>query len=104
MITIIYYVMLTGFQARMLSELVRTYLLIRTPREIDIIVFICVGTYLTVGGINSIVRAFELYFPIITILLFGIMLLGFQHFEPDNLRPILGKDLVMFLKEYRQQY
>jgi spore germination protein len=98
MITIAYYILISGFEARMLSELVRTYLLIRTPIQIVIIAFICVGTYLTVGGINSIVRAFELYFPIITILLFGIMLLGFQHFEPDNLRPILGKGFSNVLK------
>lgn len=91
MITIIYYVLLTGFEARALSELVRTYLLIRTPIEIVVITFICVGTYLTVSGVNAIVRVFELYFPVITILLFGIMLLGFQHFELDNLRPVLGK-------------
>ncbi|HHY23222.1 MAG TPA: GerAB/ArcD/ProY family transporter, partial [Clostridiaceae bacterium] len=46
MITIAYYILISGFEARMLSELVRTYLLIRTPIQIVIIAFICVGTYL----------------------------------------------------------
>lgn len=93
MIIIIYYILLAGFEARMLSELVRTFLLIRTPIEIVIIFFIFAGTYLTIGGINSIVRVFELYFPIITVIFFGVMLLGFQHFKLDNLRPVLGKGL-----------
>jgi len=66
--------------------------------EIVMITFICVGTYLTVGGINSIVRVFELYLPVVILLLFGIMLLGLQHFELDNLRPVLGKGFINVIK------
>ncbi|NSW90543.1 MAG: GerAB/ArcD/ProY family transporter [Firmicutes bacterium] len=98
MITIIFYVIVAGFEARMLAELVRTYLLLRTPMEVIIITFICVGTYLTVGGINPIVRAFELYLSIIVFIFFSILLLGLQYFELDNLRPVLGKGVLPVIK------
>lgn len=97
-ISIIYYTFLSGYEVRILSELVHTYLLIRTPKEFVIITFICVGTYLVVGGINTIARTFQLYLPIILFILISILLLGMYEFEPENLMPVLGKGILPVIK------
>jgi spore germination protein len=95
---IAYYIALAGFEARILSELVRTFLLKTTPAEVVIISFMSVGAYLVVGGINPIARAFELYFPVVIVIFLSVLLLGFQRFELDNLRPVLGQGLTPVLK------
>jgi len=90
---IIHFILLSGYEARALSELVRIYLLERTPREVIVILFLATGTYLVVGGINPIVRLLEVYFPIIMLLILIGMISGFQKFELDNLRPVLAQGM-----------
>lgn len=96
--SIIFYILLSSFEVRILAELVRTYLLIRTPKEVVIISFICVGTYLVIGGINSIARTFQLYLPVILFILMSILFLGIHEFELENLMPVLGKGMLPIIK------
>jgi len=95
---IIFYILLAALETRLIAELVHTYLMLRTPIEVVIISFMCVSTYLTVGGINPIARTFELYLSIIVFMLISILLLGLQHFELDNVLPVLGKGLLPVIK------
>lgn len=97
-VLIVYFLLLAGYEARILYELVTTFLLERTPMEVIIISFLCAGTYLLAGGINPMMRIFELYFPPAIIIFFFIFLLGFQRFELDNLRPVMGQGLMPVLK------
>lgn len=94
----VFFLVLAGFEVRILYELVATFLLERTPIEVVIIAFLCAGTYLIAGGINPMVRIFELYFPPAIIIFLIIFLLGFQRFELDNLRPVLGQGVTPVLK------
>lgn len=94
MAIIIFYTFISGYEVRILSELVHTYLLLRTPKEVVIIIFICVGTYLVVGGINLIARTFQLYLPVILIILLSILFMGMIEFELENLMPVLGKGIL----------
>lgn len=98
LLLITYFIMFAGLEARILGEVIRSYLLDKTPIEVLIISFMSVGIYLIVGGINPMVRVFELYFPIITVIFFSVILLNFQGFEIDNLRPVLGQGMMPVLK------
>ena len=88
---VLHFIVFAGFEVRMLAELVRTYLLKKTPIEVIIITFLGAGTYLVVGGINPLVRLMEAYFPIIIFLSAVIISLGFMEIEVDNLRPVLAQ-------------
>lgn len=104
MVLIIYFIIFAGFEARILAELIRTFLLLATPIEILIVTFIWVGAYLVVGGINPLVRAFELYFPVIVFVFAGILVLGFQHFDLSNLQPVLGQGIMPVLKGVKSTF
>lgn len=104
LIMIIYFILLASFETRMLAELVRTFLLRTTPVEVLIVTFLWAGAYLAVGGINPVMRAFELYFPIIVLILVGILLLGFQHFDSSNLQPVLGQGIMPVIKGVRSTF
>lgn len=97
-IMIIFYILLASYEARILAELVNSFLLITTPPEVLIITFIWVGAYLVAGGINPLVRIFEFYNIIVISILTGILLLGLQHFDLDNLRPVLAKGIVPVIR------
>lgn len=94
----LYFIMIAGFEARIMSELVSTYLLQITPVKVLMIVFIWVGTYLVIGGINPILKAFEIYFPIIVFLIVGILMLSMKKFELNNIRPFFSKGFLPLLK------
>ncbi|MEW9668333.1 GerAB/ArcD/ProY family transporter [Ammoniphilus sp. 3BR4] len=90
MIFVVYLIISAGHQARIMGEVIRMYLLDDTPMEMIIITFMCVGVYLTVGGINPIARICELFFLVIVVLLLLLAVFSFRNFELDNLRPVLG--------------
>lgn len=90
----LYFIVVAGFETRILAELVSTYLLQTTPDKVMMIVFIWVGVYLAVGGINPILKAFEMYFPIVIVLLVGILLLSMKKFDINNMRPFFGKGIL----------
>jgi spore germination protein len=97
-ILIAYCTLFCGYVVRILGEVVHAYVLEKTPIEVSIIAFMSVATYLTVGGINPIVRLCELFtVPIILVILF-ILLSNLQHFELDNLRPLLSDGFMPVLK------
>ncbi|RKD31386.1 GerAB/ArcD/ProY family transporter [Thermohalobacter berrensis] len=95
---VVYFTLLAAYEARILAELIRTYLLSRTPIEVIITIFISVGVYLVVGGINPLVRIFEFFFPIVVFLFLFTMFIGLSIFELENLRPVLGQGIMPVLK------
>ncbi|RBW71231.1 GerAB/ArcD/ProY family transporter [Bacillus taeanensis] len=95
---IVYYTLLAAFEARAMAEVTRTYLMDQTPIEVTVIIFISVGAYLVFGGINSIVRLFELYFPVMAFFFFLIIALSVGNVELDNLRPVLGQGIMPVAK------
>jgi len=97
-IAILYFIFIAGFETRILSEIVSTYLLHRTPEKVLMITFIWVATYQAIGGINPILKAFEIYFPIVIVLLVGILLLSMRKFEIINILPFFGNGITPLLK------
>ncbi|MCT4621613.1 MAG: spore germination protein [Marinisporobacter sp.] len=98
LLLILYFIFFSGYEVRILAELVRVYLLDKTPIEVIIISFMGVGTYLVVGGINPMVRLFEFYFPIIALMFLTFIGLSFKNFEIDNLRPVLSQGMMPVMK------
>lgn len=95
---IFYYIGYAGFEARMMSEVIRMFVLDETPIEVVILVFMAVSTYLVVGGINPIARICELFFPSVCFILLVTLLLSIRNFDVDNLRPILAKGIMPVLE------
>ncbi|WP_028778940.1 GerAB/ArcD/ProY family transporter [Shimazuella kribbensis] len=89
-VLIIYFILLTGFEIRGMAEVTKLYLLPRTPFIATIVPFICLGLYLIISGINSIVRLFEILLPPTIIVFLLVSLLSLKTFELNNIRPVLG--------------
>lgn len=98
LLLILHFALFAGFEVRMLAELVRTYLLHKTPIELIVITFLGAGIYLVVGGVNPLVRLLEAHFPIIIFLAAVIVSLSFREVELENLRPVLAKGLKPLVK------
>lgn len=91
---ILYYLIIAGFEIRVLVEICVFFLLEGTPVWAIVTPFIWVATYLVFGGINSIARVFQIIFPISLFILIAAYLLSLQMFEMNNLRPVLSEGLV----------
>ncbi|MTI66422.1 MAG: spore gernimation protein [Firmicutes bacterium] len=97
-IVIVYFILFSSFEVRILGEITKSYLLDKTPIELIMIFFLSVGVYLVVGGINPIVRICQVYFPIICLLFFSVMFISLEHFEINNIRPVLGKGILPVIR------
>ncbi|HJV45001.1 MAG TPA: GerAB/ArcD/ProY family transporter [Bacillota bacterium] len=95
---ILYCILIDGYEVRVLGEVVREYVLDKTPIEVTIILFMCAASYLTVGGINPIVRVCELYFMPTIIVAFFLLLISTRNFEINNVLPIFGEGILPTLK------
>ncbi|ANY70041.1 spore gernimation protein [Paenibacillus sp. BIHB 4019] len=95
---IIYYIIIAGFEIRVLAEVTLYYLLEGTPIWAIVIPFIWVGTYICFGGINSIARVFQIIFPISILILVFSYFLSIRLFDINNLRPVLSEGVVPVFK------
>lgn len=95
---ILYYLVIAGFEARVLVEIMVFFLLEGTPSWAIVIPFIWVSTYLVFGGINAIARVFQIIIPISVIVLVIAYGFSFHLFEINNLRPLLSEGLVPVVK------
>ncbi|TYR80749.1 GerAB/ArcD/ProY family transporter [Priestia megaterium] len=95
---ITYFTLIVGYQARTMAEVIRVYLLDKTPLEVIIIVFTSVGVYSIISGIYPIVKLLQAYFPVV--LLFVLFMLGLSLINIDfnNLRPVLGEGFKPVIK------
>ncbi|WP_243292296.1 GerAB/ArcD/ProY family transporter [Bacillus sp. FJAT-47783] len=95
---ILYFTLLAGFEVRTMGEVIRSYLLDKTPIEATIFVFMSVAVYVVLAGLNPILKLFELYFPVILIFFLFIFLLSLTNFDINNIRPVLGEGIPPVLK------
>lgn len=90
LLIVCYFVGLCGLHVRALAEVTSFFLLEGTPSWAIIMPFMWGSLYLTMGGINSMTRLFEIIFPITVVIFLLIAFMGLGVFEIDNLRPVLG--------------
>ncbi|MNW49060.1 Spore germination protein YndE [compost metagenome] len=95
---IVYFVVIAGFEIRVMAEVTMFYLLEGTPVWAVIIPCIWVGTYLVFGGINSIARVFQIIFPVSIFILLLSYFLSVRIFDINHLRPVLGEGILPVFK------
>ncbi|ASA20399.1 GerAB/ArcD/ProY family transporter [Paenibacillus donghaensis] len=95
---ILYFIIIAGFEIRVLAEVTLFYLLEGTPIWAIVIPFIWVGAYLVYGGINSIARVFQIVFPISILILVICYILSARLFDLQNLRPVLSDGILPVIR------
>lgn len=98
-VLIVYFTCFCGWQVRSMAELVRLYLLDNTPIEVIIVVFMWLAAYLVDGGIRSIGRICELYFPIVAVILLLTFTLSWHFLTGITFDPFWEKDFFPCSKE-----
>ncbi|WP_020619609.1 GerAB/ArcD/ProY family transporter [Paenibacillus daejeonensis] len=91
LLLIFYFLVIGGFEIRVLAEVTLFFLLESTPMWAIVLPFIWAGTYLVSGGINAIARVYQVVFPItifVLLLSYGVSL---RLFDINHLRPVLGE-------------
>ncbi|KJJ40277.1 spore gernimation protein [Bacillus subtilis] len=88
-----YFIGVASFETRAMAEMVKFFLLERTPIQVIILAFIGCGIYLIVGGLNDVSRLFPFYLVVTLIILLILFGISFMIFNLDNLRPVLGEGL-----------
>ncbi|SFE58782.1 spore germination protein [Paenibacillus catalpae] len=97
LLLVVYFILVAGFEIRSLAEVTLFFLLEGTPIWAVIIPFIWAGTYLVLGGINSIARVFQIVFPITILVLLVSFGFSLRLFDFNNLRPVLGSGVLPVL-------
>ncbi|MFD1137439.1 GerAB/ArcD/ProY family transporter [Paenibacillus urinalis] len=93
-----YFVTISAFEIRVMAEVTRLYLLEATPVWSYVMIFMWVGFYLVIGGINPIARLYEIILPITLVIFVVIILLSVHLFDINNLRPVLGMGIMPVIK------
>lgn len=85
---VLYLACIMAYELRAFTEVVKMFLLFRTPTEIIMLSLILTCTYIVRGGVECIARINELVFPILFIPFFLILLSGANLLHFDNLLPV----------------
>lgn len=85
----VYLLLIIAYETRAFTEVVKMFLLFRTPTEVIMLSLIFVCTYVVRGGVECIARISELIFPILFIPFFIIMLFGTYLLDFSNLLPVM---------------
>ncbi|MFO6495781.1 MULTISPECIES: spore germination protein [Bacillus] len=93
-----YFLTTSGFQVRSVTEVMQFFLLEETPLWAMAMIFLWCGIYLIIGGINPIARLYEIIFPITVMIFLTVAFMSIGLFDPDNLRPVLGKGITPALQ------
>ncbi|HWR61346.1 MAG TPA: endospore germination permease [Clostridia bacterium] len=83
----VYLLLVIAYVTRAFTEVVKMFLLFRTPTEVIMMSLILVCTYIVRGGAECIGRINELIFPIIFIPFFIVLMFGFPVMDFSNLLP-----------------
>ncbi|MFP3422544.1 GerAB/ArcD/ProY family transporter, partial [Bacillus sp. SIMBA_161] len=65
----LYFIGVASFEARAMAEMVKFFLLERTPVPVTLFIFIACSVYLIIGGMSDIGRLFPFYLTITIIIL-----------------------------------
>ena len=85
----LYLLMVIAYITRAFTEVVKMFLLFRTPTEIIMLSLILVCTYIVRGGVECVARINEVIFPILFIPFFAILIFGFPIMDFSNLLPMM---------------
>ena len=89
---IIYYLILLALVSRTLGELIKIFLLQKTPLEIIIVTFILASTYLSSYEIDKVSRASYFVYPIIILFTAMVVFTAVPGSDPTNILPVFKSD------------
>ncbi|MDP4143467.1 MAG: endospore germination permease [Bacillota bacterium] len=88
LIFVVYAVFFTSIAMRNFIEVIKNYLLLRTPTEFILILMIFVGTYLVRSGFDVLIRYNQFVFWILYISMFLVLIFTLKGADFSNLLPI----------------
>jgi len=97
---VLYFIILSAFAVRIFAEVVKMFLLLRTPIEVVIITMLLTTAYVSRGGIEVLGRVSLIIIPIVVIPIFLLILALLPNLDFTNLLPVfrLGfKDILKAL-------
>jgi len=97
-IMLIYFLLVSASVVRIFANVIKLFLLEKTPIEIIILSFLILSTYLVKNGINPIARICEAFFPIIIISLSILLILSLQNFNIKEFYSMWQIDVVEIIK------
>lgn len=92
-IFIIYFVSLLGFEVRILTIVVRMYLLDQTPSEMIAFIILLLSIYAVSKGTQGIIHLNIMFAPIMLVILFVIMSANIGNVEFEQIKPIMPKGI-----------
>ncbi|SCZ00080.1 GerAB/ArcD/ProY family transporter [Alkaliphilus peptidifermentans] len=90
---VLFLIMLNGFLVRIFAEVVKMFLLFRTPLEVIIVSVLLVTVYLVRQGIEPLARMADLLLPTISILSLVLFALTIRSGDLKNLLPVFQVSL-----------
>ena len=94
----IFYIVMCAWSLRTFADMIRIYLLPRTPTEVIMITFLVSVAYLITNGIDPLARVTQVFFPftLIPFLLLGIVIKGRMDF--GEILPVMANGFLPVLK------
>ncbi|SHI52204.1 GerAB/ArcD/ProY family transporter [Lutispora thermophila] len=84
----IYFIIFVAYEVRIINEVIKSSLLLRTPSEVIMLTMILTATYAVRGGVECVARVMEMFFPLLFIPLFLIMIPGIADLDLTNIMPV----------------
>ncbi|BAB05711.1 spore germination protein [Halalkalibacterium halodurans] len=94
----LHFLMLMGFESRMLAIVLDMYLIDRTPSVIVICTILVVTSYAVSKGVQGLIHLNVLFIPFILTVLLAILLFNVQHAKLDPILPVAPKGILHPLK------
>jgi spore germination protein len=94
---VIYFVSILAYEARILSIVVKMYLLNITPSEVVVALILFISTYAVTKGVQGIIHLNIMLTPIVIAVLLFIIVLNVE-IEPNHLLPVMPKGIGPVLK------
>ncbi|WP_070808111.1 GerAB/ArcD/ProY family transporter [Halalkalibacter okhensis] len=91
---VLYFIPYLAYEARVLTIIVRMYLLDRTPPEITIAIILLTTTYAVTKGVQGIVHLNLMFVPFILFVYFILMIFNLENMSFTEIRPVLPKGVM----------
>ncbi|MFC0560361.1 GerAB/ArcD/ProY family transporter [Halalkalibacter alkalisediminis] len=94
---VIYFIPFLAYEARVLTIIVRMYLLDRTPPEITLAIIVLTTTYAVSKGVQGIVHLNLMFIPFIMFVYLILIVFNIQDMNITELRPVLPMGMTSLL-------
>ncbi|OIJ16560.1 hypothetical protein BKP37_04810 [Anaerobacillus alkalilacustris] len=89
----VHFLSLLSYEARILTIVIRMYLLAETPSEITAVIIFLATTYAVTKGLQGIVHLNLMFLPIVLIMIFIILMFSMGEGQVDHLLPIAAEGI-----------